>query len=315
MILVSIITPSFNQAAFLERTIHSVLEQDYRNIEYLVVDGGSTDGSLDIIHKYAPRLTWWTSEKDNGQAEAINKGFAHAQGDIVAWLNSDDYYLPGTVSAAVKEFDRHPQASMIYGNLLAVDEFDRTINIQRYRQLALGDLLRFQIIGQPAVLIRRSALEKAGRLDTGLHCMLDHQLWIRLAGQGPIVHVNETWAAARFHAGAKNRARAAEFGREAFRILDWASKDPSLGPVLEHTRSRALASANRVDARYLLDSGQPVPALRAWTRSLMIHPPTALARLNLLGSACLDLIGLGHIRTLILEHRREGLKKAQGRES
>jgi len=144
MTLVSIITPSFNQAAFLERTIRSVLEQDYRNIEYLVVDGGSTDGSLDIIHKYASRLTWWMSEKDNGQAEAINKGFDHAQGDIVAWLNSDDYYLPGTVSVVVKAFDRHPQASMIYGNLLAVDEFDRTINILKYRQLALGDLLCFK---------------------------------------------------------------------------------------------------------------------------------------------------------------------------
>jgi len=315
MTLVSIITPSFNQSSFLERTIRSVLEQDYRSIEYLVVDGASTDGSLDIIQKYAPRLAWWTSEKDNGQSEAINKGFAHTQGEIVAWLNSDDYYLPGTVSAAVDQFKRHPRAVLIYGNMLAVDENDRTINILKYHQLSLTDLLCFQIIGQPAVFMRRSALEKAGGLDVTLHCMLDHQLWIRIAEQGEIVHVNETWAAARYHAGAKNRAQPAEFGREAFRVLDWASKEPSLAPVLAHSRSRAHAGAQRVNARYLLDSGQPVPALKAWMRALIIHPPTALARLNLLGSSLLDVIGLGQLRKLFLQRRRERLNKAIVKES
>ncbi len=315
MTLVSIITPSFNQSVFLERTIRSVLQQDHRDIEYLVVDGGSTDGSLDIIHRYASRFAWWVSEKDKGQSEAINKGFAHARGEIVAWLNSDDYYLPGTVSAAVKEFERHPQAVMLYGNMLAVDEHDQTINVLKYRQLSLVDLLCFQIIGQPAVFMRRPALEKAGGLDVTLHCLLDHQLWIRIAEQGEIVHVNETWAAARYHAGAKNRTRAAEFGREAFRILDWASKEPNLAPVLARARRRTLASAQRVDARYLLDSGQPVPALRAWTRALMTHPPTALARLNLPASALLEITGLGQIRDLFLERRRERLNKPDVKES
>jgi glycosyltransferase involved in cell wall biosynthesis len=315
MTLVSIITPSFNQSPFLERTIRSVLEQDYRDIEYFVVYGGSTDGSLDIIHQYANRFAWWASEKDKGQSEAINKGFAHAQGEIVAWLNSDDYYLPGTISAVVKEFERHPQAPMIYGNMLAVDENDRTINALKYHQLSLVDLLCFQILGQPAVFMRRSALEKAGGLDVNLHCFLDHQLWIRIAEQGEIVHINQTWAVARYHAGAKNRARAAEFGREAFRILDWASKEPSLAPVLARVKSRALASVQRVDARYLLDSGQPVPALRAWTGALMTHPPTALARLNLPVSSLLDITGLGKIRDLILERRRERLNKTKVKES
>jgi glycosyltransferase involved in cell wall biosynthesis len=315
MTLVSIITPSFNQSPFLERTIRSVLEQDYRDIEYFVVDGGSTDGSLDIIHQYANRFAWWVSEKDKGQSEAINKGFAHAQGEIVAWLNSDDYYLPGTISAAVKEFERHPQALMIYGNMLAVDENDRAINTLKYRQLSLVDLLCFQIIGQPAVFMRRTALEKAGGLDVTLHCLLDHQLWIRIAEQGEIVHVNETWSAARYHAGAKNRARAAEFGREAFRILDWASMEPGLAPTLARARRRALASAQRVDARYLLDSGQSAHALRAWTRALMTHPPTALARLNLPVSSLLDIIGLGKIRNLFLERRRERLNKTKVKES
>jgi glycosyltransferase involved in cell wall biosynthesis len=309
MTTVSIITPSFNQAPFLERTIRSVLEQDYRDIEYLVVDGGSTDGSLDIIHKYARRLAWWTSEKDRGQSEAINKGFAHAKGDIAAWLNSDDFYLPGTISAAVREFERHPQAVLIYGNMLAVDEFDRTLNILKYRQLSLVDLLCFQIIGQPAVFLRRSAFEKAGGLDISLHCMLDHQLWIRIAEQGEIVHIDETWAAARYHAGAKNRAQPVEFGREAFRVLAWASQEPGLAPALAQAGRRADAAAQRVNARYLLDGGQPAPSLGAWMRALMIHPPTALARLNLPVSALLDMIGLGRIRNLFLEFRRDRLNK------
>ena len=120
---------------------------------------------------------------------------------------------------------------MVYGDMLAVDGDGQTINVLKYKQLSLEDLLCFQIIGQPSVFFRRSALEKAGRLDTTFHFMLDHHLWIRLAQQGRILHVPQIWSAARYHAEAKNRARAAEFGREAFRILDWAKKQPGLAEV------------------------------------------------------------------------------------
>ncbi len=305
MTLVSIITPSFNQAAYLETCIRSVLSQDYPYLEYIIVDGGSTDGSVDIIKKYAPRLAWWVSEKDHGQAEAINKGLARARGEIVAWLNSDDYYLPGAVGAAVQTLEAHPQVAMVYGNMLAVDENGRTINLFRYRQWTLPDLLCFQIIGQPAVFMRRAALEQAGGLDPAYHCLLDHHLWLRLAACGSILYVAQTWAAARYHPQAKNRARAAEFGREAFRILDWASEEPRLAPVLARLERRARAAAHRVDARYLLDSGAPWPALRAWQRALVLHPPAALARLNLLASAWLDLIGLGGIRQVFLHYRQK----------
>lgn len=307
MTLVSIVTPSFNQSAYLEQTIRSVLQQDYPDIEYFVVDGGSTDGSLEIIKKYSGRLAWWISEKDRGQSEAINKGFARAHGEIAAWINSDDYYLPGAVSAAVRTFELHPEAVMVYGDMLAVDERGRIINTLKYRQLSLADLLCFQIIGQPAVFFRRSMLEPRGGLDTTFHFLLDHQFWIRLAARGPIVHMDQTLAAARYHAEAKNRLQAAEFGREAFRILDWVAAQPTLASVYSRVARRARASAHRVDARYLLDSGQPRPALQAWTRALLTHPPTALARLNLLGSALLDLLGLGVVRTAILQRRQNRL--------
>lgn len=309
MTLVSIITPSYNQAKYLEQTLRSVLQQDYPFIEYIVIDGASTDGSVDIIKKYANKLAYWISEKDSGQAEAINKGFARATGGIVAWLNSDDYYLPGAVSAAVKACDENPEAVLVYGNMLAVDENGKPFNALTYKSLTLEDLLCFQIIGQPAVFMRRSALQKTSGLNPDFHFLLDHLLWIQLAQHGKILHVNQTWSAARYHPEAKNRAKAAEFGREAFRILDVVSRDENLAPVLAKVKRRARASAHRVDSRYLLDGGLPAQSLAAWFRALFIHPPTALARMNILISGILKLLGLEKFREAFLKRREKKHQK------
>jgi GT2 family glycosyltransferase len=316
--LVSIVTPSYNQARYLEQTIRSVLDQEYSRVEYLVVDGASTDGSVEIIKNYASKggvipslhkIDWWVSEKDSGQAEAINKGLAHVQGEIIAWLNSDDYYLPGALSAAVRIFTEHPDVVLVYGDMLAVDQDGHTTNTLTYKQLTLQDLLCFQIIGQPSVFFRREVLEQIGRLDTSFHFLLDHQLWIRMAQQGRILHVPQVWAAARYHAAAKNVARAAEFGREAFRILAWAEKQPGLAEAVSGVARRARASAYRINARYLLDGGQAGSALVSWARALFIHPPTALARLNILVGALLQISGLGALRKFILRLRAERLKE------
>jgi glycosyltransferase involved in cell wall biosynthesis len=308
MTLVSVITPSFNQAAYLEQTILSVLNQDYARVEYIVMDGASTDNSVDIIKKYENRLAYWVSEKDNGQADAINKGFARATGEIVAWLNSDDYYLAGAISSAVKIFEANPDVALVYGNMLAVDEHGKTFNTLNYKQLTLEDLLCFQIIGQPAVFMRRSVLENL-KLDSTLHFLLDHFLWIQIARRGKILRVDQTWAAARYHAEAKNRAKAAEFGREAFRILENVKQDETLAPIFAKVDRRARASAHRVDARYLLDGGQPAAALSAWMRALFIYPPTALARTNIFISAILNLLGLGQLREKILKQRKKQYQK------
>jgi glycosyltransferase involved in cell wall biosynthesis len=273
------------------------------------VDGASTDGSIEIIKKYADKLAFWVSEKDSGQAEAINKGLSRTKGKIIAWLNSDDYYLPGTISVVVKTFQENPDIVLIYGNMLAVDENGDTINVLKYNQLRLEDLLCFQIVGQPAVFFRREALEKAGWLDITYHCFLDHHLWMRIALQGRILHVDETWAAARYHSEAKNIANPIEFSREAFRILDWVKTQPGLAEAAASVETRARASAYRVDARYQLDDGQAWKSLVSWCRALFIHPPTALARLNILVSVLLQLTGLSRLREMYLRCRQARLKR------
>ena len=281
-----------------------MLSQDYPRIEYILIDGASTDGSTEIIRKYKDRFAYWVSEKDNGQAEAINKGLSRAKGEIVAWLNSDDYYLPNTISEVTNVFEENPDIVMVYGNILAVDEHGHTTNILKYKELSLESLLCFQIIGQPSVFFRRAALEKAGLLDTSYHFLLDHHLWLRIAQQGKILHVPQIWSAARYHAEAKNRAKAAEFGREAFRILDWVKSQPGLMEAVSGVERRARASAHRVDARYLLDGGKSWSALKAWMRALFIHPPTALARMNIFVSAILNVVGLGKLRNIVLRRRQ-----------
>lgn len=306
MTLISIITPSYNQAKYLEQTLQSVLTQDIVHLEYIVIDGGSNDGSVEIIKKYQAKLAYWISEKDKGQADAINKGFAKSNGEIVAWLNSDDYYLPNTINQVVKIFEENPDVVLIYGDMLAVDENGKTFNTLNYKQLNLEDLICFQIIGQPAVFFRNSALKKTSGLNLAFHFLLDHLFWIELAQHGKMLHVNQTWSAARYHAEAKNRAKAAEFGAEAFRILEFVKQNEKLAPIFEKVKNRAVASAHRVNARYLLDGGLPAKALSAWFKALIIHPPTALARMNILVSSVLNILGLGKLREIILK-RRAGL--------
>ena len=309
MTLVSIITPSYNQAKYLEQTIQSVLSQDYSKIEYIVVDGGSTDGSVDIIKKYQDKFAYWISEKDSGQADAINKGFAKANGEIIAWINSDDYYLPNTINQVIKTFEENPDVVLIYGNMLAVDENSKTFNTPSYKQLTLEDLICFQIIGQPAVFFRSSALQKTKGLNQNFHFLLDHLFWIELAQHGKILHVNQIWSAARYHAEAKNRAKAAEFGQEAVRILNFVQQDKNLAPIFSNLKNRAIASAHRVDARYLLDGGLPAKALSSWFKVLMFHPPTAFSRINIFVSSVLNILGLGKIREMILRKREEKHKQ------
>jgi glycosyltransferase involved in cell wall biosynthesis len=273
--LVSIVTPSYNQAAYLEDAIRSVLAQDYTPLEYLIVDGASQDGSLQIIQRYAGRLAWWVSEPDRGQAEAINKGFQHARGDIVAWLNSDDVYLPGAVRSAVDALRANPQAGMVYGEAVTIDSAGRPLNRLAFGDWELRELMNFRVICQPAVFMRRALLEKAGYLDDSFHYMLDHHLWLRMARLAPVVHVPQLWAADRHHPAAKNVAQAAGFGQETLRLVDWMWGQPDLAEHLRADRRHVLGGAYRLRARYLLDGGQPAAALLSYWKALWYWPSFA----------------------------------------
>ena len=307
--LVSIITPSYNQAAFLEQTLRSILAQDYAPIEILVADGASTDGSVEIIeriaqryaHRYAgraaplstPQLAWWVSEPDSGQAEAINKGFSRARGEIIAWLNSDDIYLPGAVSAAVAALQANPQAGLVYGEAITIDPQGRPLNRLAFDDWGLLELMSFRIICQPAVFMRRSILEQAGYLDPTYHFLLDHHLWVRMARLAPLHYARGClWAAARHHPAAKNVAQAAGFGKEIYRLLDWMQTQPDLARLYEQNRRQVQGGAARLNARYLLDGSQPGPALRAYARALVLRPRFALQHAHRMLYALLAILRL-----------------------
>jgi glycosyltransferase involved in cell wall biosynthesis len=202
--LVSIVTPSFNQGRFLEETIRSVLDQDYPNIEYILIDGGSTDETLEIIHRYADRLAWWVSEPDRGQTDAINKGFGHARGEILAWLNSDDTYLPQAVSAAVSYLQEHLEAGMVYGDANLVDEMGGVIGKFPARQTDYRRLRRGYVhIPQQASFFRASLWRKVGPLDPTFYFAMDYDLWVRLARLAPLHYQPQLWANFRLHGGGK----------------------------------------------------------------------------------------------------------------
>jgi glycosyltransferase involved in cell wall biosynthesis len=201
---VTVVTPSFNQGGYLEDTIRSVLGQDYPNIEYLVVDGGSKDESLDIIRKYQDRLAWWVSEKDHGHADALNKGFAHASGEILAWLNSDDIYFPGAVSEATAFLRDHPQVGMVYGNAKLIDDGGKVIGQFASKQTDYRRMLRGSVhIPQATTFFRASLWKQFGPLDLSLFFAFDYDLWVRLAKVSELRYIPRFWAYFRIHTRGK----------------------------------------------------------------------------------------------------------------
>jgi glycosyltransferase involved in cell wall biosynthesis len=208
--LVSIITPSFNQAAFIQETMQSVISQDYPNIEYLIIDGGSTDGSVEIIKEFAAQsnLThqiWWVSEKDQGQTDAINKGFTRAKGEILAWINSDDTYLPHAVSEAVEFLKTHPEAGMVYGDANLIDENGQVLGKFPARQTNYSKLRQGYVhIPQQASFFRAILWRKVGPLDPTFYFAMDYDLWVRLSKLAPLVYHPGIWANFRLHSSGKS---------------------------------------------------------------------------------------------------------------
>ena len=205
--LVSIITPSFNQARFLDETMRSVLGQTYPNIEYIVIDGGSTDGSPEKKKKYADRLSYWQSQQDKGQTDAINQGFARASGEILAWLNSDDILYPSAVSSAVQQMQEHPEVGMVYADCHWINAEGKVIGNFPAAQTNLKKLRRGYVhVPQQTAFFRADLWRQVGPLDDSFYFAMDYDLWTRLAARAPLLYVREVWAAFRLHEGAKSIA-------------------------------------------------------------------------------------------------------------
>jgi glycosyltransferase involved in cell wall biosynthesis len=197
--LVSIVTPSLNLARDVEQTVRSVLEQDYPRIEYVLMDGGSTDGTLDVLRRFEDRLEL-VSEADEGPADAVNKGMRRTNGSVIAFLNADDYYLPGAVTAAVAALEQKPGVAAVYGDGVWVDEGGAEIRPYPVAEFD-GERLREQcFICQPAAFLRREAWEAIGGLDASLQYTFDYDLWIRLARRHSMVRIPGRLAASRMHA-------------------------------------------------------------------------------------------------------------------
>lgn len=219
--LVTIVTPSFNQADYLEATINSVLEQSYPHIEYIIMDGGSTDGSVDIIKKYEGRIASWVSEQDKGQTEAINKGFNRAKGDILAWLNSDDTYAnPNAVADAVNFLIAHPQVAMVYADCNFIDETGTFIGKFASRQTDYAKLRTGYVhISQQTMFFRAKYWKELGPLDPSFYFAMDYDLWVRIAKHAPIQYLpGRTWANFRIHTSSKTNVNDERGWKEMLRV-------------------------------------------------------------------------------------------------
>lgn len=206
---ISVITPSYNQSVFLERTIQSVISQNYPHFEYIIFDGKSSDSSVEIIKKYEKHLTYWVSEPDRGQSDAINKGFQKAKGDLYCWLNSDDVLMPGTLKKVSDIFKTYPDVKIITGNVVYIDENDfivKCVSVPKQRWFFYKHSVGF--FTAPAIFFKRELYEKVGGLDINLHYSMDIDLWhkFRLAG-AKVYHINEYLGGFRVHISSKTGAR------------------------------------------------------------------------------------------------------------
>ncbi|MCL7452195.1 MAG: glycosyltransferase [Anaerolineae bacterium] len=278
---VSVVTPSYNQAKYLEETIVSVLDQSYPGLEYVIMDGGSADGSVDIIRKYADRLSYWVSEPDAGQADAINKGIACTTGDIVAYLNSDDVYLPDAVASAVATFQADSELSIVHGDALLVDSTGKVIGRRRGHEC---DFLESFLdltnpIVQPSTFVRRKALEEVDGLDTSFHMLMDYDLWARIALRGmKIRHIRVELSLFRVHDESKTRSKVVAFAEERRKLVEKCLADPSLAARLLPHRKQLYAVAHlHLASAYWLD-GQSRLARDHYRRAVSAVPRLVVSR-------------------------------------
>lgn len=249
----SVITPSYNQADFLERTIKSIIGQGYPNLEYIIIDGGSTDGSVDIIKKYQDKIHYWVSEKDQGQSNAINKGIKIASGEWIGWQNSDDIYYDGAffeIDAAIRE---NGASTLITGNINLIDRDDKVLLQQKYVQSTYrGMLAEGMTLTNQAAFWKRSVHEEIGYLKEDLSCGFDYEWFLRLLENHQAVHIPKTLGALRLHDQTKTSTLQEQFSREYKKILQ--GREASKAEKIRFFTKRILTLAAQGEFSYLAEA-------------------------------------------------------------
>jgi glycosyltransferase involved in cell wall biosynthesis len=257
--LVSVVTPSYNQGKYIKATIDSVLGQDYPHVEYLVIDGGSTDETVEILRQYPDSRLQWVSEPDNGQSSAINKGLQRATGGILTYLNSDDVFLPDATSCVVNYFEAHPDVDMLYGDCLTIDLYGKEIQPPLMGQpfnLVLLFTTRLDI-PQPTVFWRRRVMERIGLFDESLHYTMDYDYWLRMAAaECKLVYVPGCRAAFRTHHESKTGTENLGFWQDWETIMRKIFARPDLPQQIQALKRDAFAYVNLYGATLLWSMGR-----------------------------------------------------------
>lgn len=299
-IKISIITPSYQQAAYLEQTIQSVLDQGYANLEYIVIDGGSTDGSLEILQRFSDSLTYWVSEPDNGQTHAINKGLTRATGDVLAYLNSDDLLLPGSLQYVADSFSSHSEVKWLCGSVIEFGPRKYPTHLLQSRKPSsiAAHLITPYHFWQQGIFWRREVADDIGTFDVELHFVMDHEYWTRMlfSGYQPTI-VEQPLAAMRMHPVSKSCSLARRFDKEIRSVrLNYAARlDNDESRTMFRLRRRSIARRMQETAIIKSKQGNAKSAWRKGMQALKLYPGGILERAF-----------WGCLRRLLIGNRRIG---------
>jgi glycosyltransferase involved in cell wall biosynthesis len=280
--LVSIVVPSLDQAAFLEESLSSVLSQTYAPLEVLVVDGGSTDGSVEIVRRFEGRLAWWVSEADLGQADALNKGLARARGDLLGWLSSDDTLLPGALERLVEPFLRDPELFLAYGDAVYAGERSDRLPARPFDVAQMVRSCECHVV-QPASLFSRRAWESCGPLDPTRHWFFDFELFVQMGLAGRVEQIEgPPLATYRLHRASKSFAQSLPKARDYVRVATEFYANGLFSGPLAGLEREARASAYHHAGIYFHDALELRAARRCYARALALNPARAAAEAPLL---------------------------------
>lgn len=279
---ITVVTPSYNQCEFLEETIRSVLMQGYPNLEYILMDGGSTDGSLEIIEKYSEWFDHWVSQRDDGQAAAINQGWQEATGDIVAYLNSDDVFHDGALAQVALTFSKHAAAKIIVGDCTVIDELGKVILVKRPEGYTRETLLLGRSLPQPSVFLQRSVLEEVGYMDTNLHFTLDWAYFLKILSHYPmdaLIYIPEILSMSREYLGTKSTTGLSRTTSERRKVLSDYSQQGILGKLDGTIWRKAWVATYWLQVRQELAAGHYGAFLRSVSVAAMLDPLGFLSRI------------------------------------